>query len=242
MDMQMPEMDGLETARRMKSEPRFASIPIVLMSSLGAGPLGEAGSACFAASLTKPVRSSQLYNALIDVLDRAATGAVSRAAARPGRTAEMPRLGLRVLVAEDNSVNQKVALRILERLGCKADAVGNGIEAIAALQMAAYDVVLMDVQMPEMDGFEATSRIRARERGSSRRVPIVAMTAHAMAGDRERCLAAGMDDYVSKPVAIGDLVAAIYRVLPGLASGQGMPEAPAQADDGADAARQDAAA
>jgi CheY-like chemotaxis protein len=119
----------------------------------------------------------------------------------------------RILVAEDNIVNQKLALRILEKLGFKADAVANGSEAIHAIETIPYDLVLMDVQMPEMDGLAATSRIRERERISGKRIPIIALTAHALAGDKERFLAAGLDDYVAKPLKVDDLVSAIDRQL-----------------------------
>jgi CheY-like chemotaxis protein len=116
-------------------------------------------------------------------------------------------------LAEDNPVNQKVALTMLKRFGIQADVVANGLEALDALVGVAYDLVLMDCQMPDMDGFEATRRIRGRERGS-RRLPVVAMTANAMAGDRERCIEAGMDDYIPKPVRIPDLHHALSRWLP----------------------------
>jgi len=119
-----------------------------------------------------------------------------------------------VLVAEDNPVNQRVAVRMLERLGVQADVAGDGVAALHCLSQREYDLVLMDCQMPELDGFEATSRIRAGE-GPGQRTPIIAMTASAMRGDRERCLAAGMDDYVAKPVRIDDLRAVLARWLPG---------------------------
>ena len=116
---------------------------------------------------------------------------------------------LRILLAEDNAVNQKLAARLLEKQGHRVTVTGNGLEALAALDHEKFDIVFMDVQMPEMDGFEATAAIRARERGTGRRQPVIAMTAHAMQGDRERCLEAGMDDYIAKPFGsreLGDLL------------------------------------
>jgi CheY-like chemotaxis protein len=126
---------------------------------------------------------------------------------------DAPLLQARVLVAEDNLVNQKVATRMLERLGCRVDVAATGSEALRMLEMFPYDVVFMDCNMPELDGFDAAAEVRRRE-GAGRRLPIVAMTAYAMQGDRERCLAAGMDDYISKPVTLGDLQAALERWVP----------------------------
>jgi signal transduction histidine kinase/CheY-like chemotaxis protein/HPt (histidine-containing phosphotransfer) domain-containing protein len=233
MDMQMPDMDGEETVRVMRTDPRLAVVPVILLSSMGAvGNAEEIRAKGFAAALTKPVRQSHLLEALGRVL--AGTPA-ARAARRPADADVTADLGLRVLLAEDNVVNQKVALRMLARLGCLAEAVPDGHDAVAAVEGGTYDVVLMDVQMPGLDGFEATAAIRAREGASGRRIPIVAMTAHAMQGDRERCLAAGMDDYVSKPVRLSELA----RVLAGWAARRGRTMPPAEAPGGRvfDAAR-----
>ena len=175
-----------------------------MMTSLGlrgdAKRLEEIG---FSAYLTKPVKQSQLHDCLATVLGAAASGegAGDRLITRH-TLSEARRRNVRILLVEDNATNQQVALRILEKLGFRADAVANGQEAIRALENAPYDLVFMDVQMPVMDGFEATRLIRSGTTGCPKpRIPIIAMTAHAMKGDRERCLEAGMDDYVSKPIS-----------------------------------------
>jgi PAS domain S-box-containing protein len=217
LDMQMPDMDGLALARAIKADPALAGTRLVLLTSLGQhGPTAEAHAAGVGAFLTKPVRQSQLYDGLATVMANppgAGAALVPAATASPApvsdeRTAHGPRL----LVAEDNAVNQKVAVRMLEKLGYQADVVANGVEVLDALDRIAYPLVLMDCQMPEMDGYAATAAIRARE-GAGRRTPVIAMTAGAMQGDRERCLAAGMDDYVAKPVRAEDLDAVLARWL-----------------------------
>jgi len=205
LDMQMPDMDGKTLSRVIKSDPALKDTLLVMLTSVGQrGDAAELQKIGLSAYLIKPVRKSQLYDCLVTVL-----GAAETQAARTGGRPILTRYGLqeekkrrvRILLAEDNAVNQKVALKILERLGYRADAVGNGKEALAALEKIPYDLVLMDVQMPEMDGFEATRAVRdGRAKVLDRNVPIIAMTAHAMKGDRERCLEAGMDDYIGKPV------------------------------------------
>ena len=209
LDMHMPEMDGVELARQVRR--RRPEMPLVLASSLGRREAGDT-EGLFTAHLSKPVRQSQLYDTLVGVLAaqrpaRTST-APARAAIDPGMATRHP---LRILVAEDNAVNQKLALRILQQMGYRADLASNGIEAIESVERQAYDVVLMDVQMPEMDGLEASRRITAQWPPDAR-PRIVAMTANAMAGDREMCLAAGMDDYITKPIRVEQLVEALNRV------------------------------
>jgi CheY-like chemotaxis protein len=200
-DIAMPGMDGFMLARAIKAEPDLASTRIILLSSIGQRDHGRAAEQVEVdAYLTKPVRQLQLCESLAMVMRRTALS-VSSDLVTSDRLAQVQvALRAKVLVAEDNIVNQKVAARMLEKLGCRVDVVANGVEAIEALGRIAYDVVLMDCQMPEMDGYSATNRIREREAGTGAHIPIIAMTAHAMTGDRERCLQAGMDDYVSKPV------------------------------------------
>ena len=203
--MQMPDMDGKTLSRVIKSDPALKETLLVMLTSVGQrGDAAELQKIGLSAYLIKPVRKSQLYDCLVTVLG-AARSQGARIAARPILTRyglqEEKKRRARILLAEDNAVNQKVALKILERLGYRADVVGDGKEALAALERIPYDLVLMDVQMPEMDGFEATRAIRdGRAKVLDRNVPIIAMTAHAMKGDRERCLEAGMDDYIGKPV------------------------------------------
>jgi len=170
--------------------------------------------ALFAAYLAKPIRPSALFDALMTVLaqqpQRPARPATARTQDGAQMASEHP---LRILLAEDNAVNQKLALRLLSQMGYRADVAANGIEAIQAVERQPYDVILMDVQMPEMDGLEATRAICARW-STGERPRIIAMTANAMQGDREECLAAGMDDYVTKPIRVEELVAALSRSIP----------------------------
>jgi CheY-like chemotaxis protein len=206
IDMQLPEMDGPELARRIRRHPNGQELPLVLLTSLAGLP--EARSAEeFSAQLTKPVRASQLYNALMGLFAERVEEPVSL----PAIDVEVPETSsLRILLAEDNPVNQKVALRILDKLGYRADVASNGLEALEALERELYDVVLMDVQMPEMDGLEASRRICAQWPAESR-PRIIAMTANAMIEDREACFAAGMDDYLAKPVRPEELAEALSR-------------------------------
>ncbi|MHB8671669.1 MAG: response regulator, partial [Acidimicrobiales bacterium] len=188
---------------------------LALLTSSGGGNHPRPDDARIAAYLNKPVRSSQLHDALARVMTVPA-GAPPTAPARP--RAPAPRAtpaGPRVLVAEDNPVNQKVAAAMLARLGYQADLVANGHEAIEALGRVPYAAILMDCQMPEMDGFEAAEQIRRSERqsGSGRRTPIIALTAAAMKGDEQRCLAAGMDVYVTKPINASELAAVLGEFL-----------------------------
>ncbi|MFZ2653172.1 MAG: GAF domain-containing protein, partial [Burkholderiaceae bacterium] len=209
VDMHMPGMDGTTFATRVRGAGH--GLPLVLFSSLGRREAGEANS-LFAATLTKPLHQSQLFDTLVNLL--AGAPRVVAATARPKLDGTLAtRHPLRILLAEDNVVNQKLALRLLQQMGYRADLASNGIEAIESIERQAYDVVLMDVQMPEMDGLEAARRITARW-PAPHRPRIVAMTANAMQGDRELCLAAGMDDYVTKPIRVDALVDALAQVAP----------------------------
>ena len=210
LDMHMPEMDGLTLARQIRE--RNTDLPLVLFSSLGRREAGDEDQ-LFSAYLAKPVRQSHLYDTLVGLLVedpvlKAPTPAPARSGLDPEMAARHP---LRILLAEDNVVNQKLAMRILQQMGYRADLASNGIEAVESVQRQSYDVVLMDVQMPEMDGLEASRRICARW-GAKDRPRIVAMTANAMQGDREMCIAAGMDDYLTKPIRVERLVEALNMV------------------------------
>ena len=208
IDMLMPEMDGLELARRIRRHSNGQELPLVLLTSLSGLPQARAALE-FSAQLVKPVRASQLYNALLIALGEPL---LVPAAAEANADDGVPETSsLRILLAEDNAVNQKVALRILDKLGYRADIASNGLEALEALERQSYDVVLMDVQMPEMDGLDATRRICERWPDQSR-PRIIAMTANAMIEDREACFAAGMDDYLAKPVRPEELAEALGRV------------------------------
>ena len=210
LDLQMPGMDGLQLAAAIKGDPALATLPLLLLTSLGQpASTDELRQRGIHACLTKPVRQSELRHCLVGLV-APSNATVQPADMTQAHTVRAPvRIPGRVLVAEDNAVNQRVAVHLLERLGVRADVVANGLEAIEALSRIPYLAVLMDCQMPELDGFEATRRIRAREREAGGHTPIIAMTANAMRGDRERCLAAGMDDYISKPVKQPDLAQAL---------------------------------
>ena len=203
-DMQMPEMDGVQLAGMIRALENCKSVPLVMLTSTGRRDLkGE----IFAEVLTKPVKVAQLLDALAKVLG----GSVrSDSAAKPVIEKDLAKLcPLRILLAEDNVVNQKVAIKILDKMGYRADIASNGREAVEAVERQKYDVILMDVQMPEMDGVEATTKIR--EKFSDNRPWIIALTANALHGDRERYLGVGMDDYVSKPIRVDDLVKALVQ-------------------------------
>ena len=209
LDMHMPGMDGATLARRIRAAGY--TMPLVLFSSLGR----KDDDSLFAATLAKPLHQSQLFDTLVSLLTQdGAPRAAAPAAAKPRLDAEMAkRHPLRILLAEDNVVNQKLALRLLQQMGYRADVAANGIEALECVARQPYDVVLMDVQMPEMDGLDASRRIVAQWQNAAR-PRIVAMTANAMSGDREECLAAGMDDYVTKPIRVDALVEALMNVTP----------------------------
>ena len=210
LDTLMPDMDGIALAHEIRQHGKARELPLILLTSLG--HLQEARTAGeFAVQLTKPVKASQLYNALLTVLaDRVTESRASNDVRREPKPATST---LRILLAEDNAVNQKVALRLLEHVGYGADVVWNGLEAIAALERRPYDVVLMDVQMPELDGLDASRQICERWPVETR-PRIIAMTANALPEDREACFAAGMDDYVAKPIRPDELAQALSRARP----------------------------
>jgi len=242
LDMVMPEMDGETLGRMIKDEPALRDTVLVMMTSIGSrGDAGRFEKAGFAVYLTKPVKQSRLFNCLMAAIGRKPSDQTS-----PNRiitrhtVAEKSKQKTRILLAEDNIINQKVALKVLEKLGYRADVVANGLEALKALEMIPYDMALMDVQMPEMDGLEATREIRKREEliaqkkdagfsdelsalsfqhsARSKHIPIIAMTAHAMEGDKEMCLKAGMDDYLTKPIQPSKFGETIARWIKGIAA------------------------
>ena len=215
LDMQMPVMDGLTLAYEIHRLPGTnPKIPLVLLTSLGRREAREAEQE-FVGILTKPVKPSTIFNTLVGIF----TGQPIRVLPRFSENRQQfdPRMGeinpLRILLAEDNTTNQKLAITVLGRLGYRADIAANGLEALQAIKRQTYDVILMDVQMPEMDGLEATQHLR-QELLEERQPYVIAMTANAMEGDRELCLAAGMDDYVSKPIRVEELVRALSASRP----------------------------
>src|SRR5215467_1208764 len=211
LDYQMPEMDGIALAREIRAVRGSHAPVLILLSSTGQSLVSAHTDAGFAAGLAKPLRLSHLRDRLLETVGEQRD--TSADAVPPGARDVGSLVPLRILLAEDNAINQKVALRLLERLGYGAEVVGEGRQALARLDGAAYDVILMDVQMPEMDGLEASRAICARW-AASERPRIIAMTAEAMQGDRDKCLATGMDDYIVKPVTLDRLAAALAKCRP----------------------------
>ena len=213
LDMCMPEENGESLGKRIKADPALRSTKMVMISSLGAGRNSEELAAIgFEGSLAKPVRQGRLHALLAAIAGDGAAHTGGRPETGP-KSKKMTHHG-RILLAEDNITNQLVAVKILEKLGHRVDVAANGLETIEALRNIPYDLILMDCQMPEMDGYEATGRIRSGDAGRDHRsIPIIAMTARAMQGDREKCLEAGMDDYLPKPVSASALIDVLDKWL-----------------------------
>lgn len=214
LDMQMPEMDGYTVAKQIIQNPEFAGIKIIMLSSIGehsyADRCRELG---IAAYLSKPVKQSSLLNAIIEAMGVTSMSEEHHTTVTP-RPLDNGKRIYHILLAEDNIVNQKLTVRMLEKRGHTVVVAKDGKEALVALENELFDLILMDVQMPEMDGLEATAAIREKESATGEHIPIIAMTAHAMRGDRERCLEIGMDDYISKPVNVEKLYEIIEALAP----------------------------
>jgi CheY-like chemotaxis protein len=222
LDYQMPDMDGATLAAAIRADLCLSETVLIMLTSVGHwSEVRHMQGAGIDACLVKPARQSQLLNTLATAWSKKMpSGFTTRTKAlhqvsslkskRASRFAGAP---VRVLVAEDNLVNQKVAVRMLERLGLQPDIAGNGREAVERCALLPYDLIFMDCQMPEVDGYTATAEIRKRQRGNGR-AAIIAMTAEAMAGCRERCIAAGMDDYIAKPVRLDDMIEALKKWVP----------------------------
>jgi PAS domain S-box-containing protein len=213
-DLQMPDMDGWTFVERVREQPEMRETAIMMLTSGGhRGDAARCRRLGISAYLTKPVSQSQLLDAVISVLGKSTMPTEPPRLVTRHSLREAPR-SLRILLAEDNAVNQRLVARLIEKRGHSAVVAANGREAVEAVGRHEFDLVLMDVQMPEMDGFEATAAIREKEKATGLHLPIIAMTAHAMKGDRERCLSAGMDSYVSKPVHPSELYEAIEELVP----------------------------
>jgi CheY-like chemotaxis protein len=221
LDGHMPGMDGFTLAEKVQQDVRFADLKLVMLTSAGQpDDIARCRELGISAYLTKPIKQSELFDVIVTAIGHAN---FARPRRRPRSRPRSSARSLSVLLAEDNAVNQMLATKVLEKLGHRVTVVGNGRAAFEAVQSGSYDLVAMDIQMPEMDGLEATRAIREWEAAGDRHLPIIAMTAHAMKGDRERCLDSGMDEYVSKPIRSSDLAAAIDRV-------SGTPEAASAID------------
>jgi CheY-like chemotaxis protein len=210
IDGHMPGMDGFELAQHIKANPRLADATVMMLTSGGQrGDLVKCRELGIVAYLVKPIRKSELLETILQALGRRAPGK-GRIIVETSRPAE-DSSRLSILLVEDNRVNQIFAVRLLEKEGHAVTVASNGREAVTKYESGDFDLILMDIQMPEMDGFEATAAIRAKEKESGRCIPIIAMTAHAMKGDRERCIDAGMDGYISKPIKKAELLEEIAR-------------------------------
>jgi CheY-like chemotaxis protein len=215
LDYHMPGQNGFEVARAVRGLPAYDSVPILMLTSVSfQGRSRELRSIGIQEQLRKPVKLTALEDSLRTLLASEGDPA-SQPVQRPAAAPEAhPCTSARILIVEDNAVNQRVASALLARAGYRAEVANNGEEALSALARMPFDLVLMDCQMPVLDGYSATQRLRERESGGSKHVPVIAMTANALPGDLERCLAAGMDDYLSKPVTREALYAALKRWLP----------------------------
>jgi two-component system sensor histidine kinase/response regulator len=211
LDGQMPGIDGFTLAALIKKDPELAGVAMIMLTSAGhPGDAARCRELSISAYLLKPVRQGELLDAIRQILQKAPTKKpplVTRHTLREANNRT------RILLAEDNAVNQTLAVRLLEKRGYVVSVAGDGRAALTALEKNSFDLVLMDIQMPGMDGFEATSAIREKEKATGMHIPIIAMTAHALKGDQERCIAAGMDGYVSKPIRTSELFSAIESLL-----------------------------
>ncbi|HVM62629.1 MAG TPA: response regulator, partial [Verrucomicrobiae bacterium] len=236
LDCLMPETDGFELAAQIRQDADLSATKVIMLSSAGhAGVASRCKELGLAGYLTKPVKQSELFNTIAAAVGIRCESTTPIEKTRPAPASASRKL--RILLAEDNPVNQRLVIKLMEKRGHKWVAVNNGVEALDALERETFDAVLMDVQMPEMGGFEATARIRDREKSTGQHVPVVAMTAHALKGDRERCLEAGMDAYVTKPIQAAALFEAIDRLVPSPAVVAGIPEK-LPADEGVPAAEE----
>ena len=205
LDAQMPEMDGFAVAEEIKKDPELAGATIMMLTSAGRrGDRSQCAEMGITAYMVKPIRQSEFLEAIMAALGKSHT-AEGQPRVITRHSLLEARRKLHILVAEDNPVNQKLPVRLLEKSGHTITVAANGREALAALEIEVFDLVFMDVQMPEIDGFQATAEIRRREKSTGKHVPIIAMTAHAMKGDRERCISVGMDSYISKPIGADEL-------------------------------------
>ena len=203
LDMHMPGMDGLEVAQQIKADSLLSDVQIIMLTSIGLhGDAKKARASGIVAYLTKPVRKLDLYSSLLTVMSLDTQNEDPQLVTRHSIAEERKQLHISVLVAEDNITNQDVIMLMLQTFGCNVDIAQNGREAVAAVTEKSYDLIFMDCQMPQMDGYLATSEIRHMEKkeGHHNHIPIIALTGNALEGDREKCLAAGMDDYLSKPI------------------------------------------